>query len=303
MKSTLFRFTAALLFVIFSGGIAHGQGVLQNRPRKHEENRPAPPIQAEKAAPPVVQQPPPQPSPSHRNHHPDCRPHFSYTYYPNSSFGGYYDGYPISTYYYYYPLFYYANAEDLYGPQAAQRFLGVQNPVARADDLQGSPPSEKVLDRATNAQSKALAWRFIAFGDAQFAQGNYVAANSRYRKAAQTAPQLADAHFRQAFALAAMGRDQQAAAALARGLELDPRWPQGDFHLQELFGDDEAAKDAFLEDFEERAERTPHDPNLQLMVGVCLFCDGRKEQAQKVFQRASRLVGRDDGAIRAFGEP
>ena len=60
----------------------------------------------------------------------------------------------------------------------------------------------------------------------------------RYRKASQSAPQLADAWFRQGFALSAMGRYDLAVTAIKRGLKLNPNWAKSDFDLKELYGPD-----------------------------------------------------------------
>ena len=78
------------------------------------------------------------------------------------------------------------------------------------------PPEPNPADqRATNAQATALGQKFIGYGDAWFAKGKYFDANARYRDAARTAPQLADAYFRQGFALAALGKYDAAVKAIA----------------------------------------------------------------------------------------
>ena len=56
------------------------------------------------------------------------------------------------------------------------------------------------------------------------------------------AAQLADAYFRQGFALAAMGSYSPAVKAIQRGLAIDPRWPDSPFQLDDLYGPNAAAK-------------------------------------------------------------
>ena len=83
---------------------------------------------------------------------------------------------------------------------------GIVVPPPQVGVLPQPPEPEPPQPRGTSERSVALAWKFIGYGDAQFAKRQYAEANNRYRKAASNAPQLADALFREAFALSAMGR-------------------------------------------------------------------------------------------------
>jgi len=163
------------------------------------------------------------------------------------------------------------------------------------------PPKARMLPRrAAHPQVLARAWKFIGFGDAHFADQRYVDALDRYRKAAQAAPQLADAYFRQGLVHAALGRYPSAMKAIRRGLALEPKWPRSGFRLEELYGDDDAAKDAHLEALAQAAEENPHDADLLFLVGVYLQFDGQAERATPFFQRAAQLAGPEASHIQAF---
>ena len=270
------------------------------------------------------------------------RPHY-YVYYPNGLSGyphgaygydryhgyGYgYDSYPYASPYYYSPPPIFLPAEQLYGPLAMQRFMGVDhwfrpqpkvnvkvnvivppardnNGVAAAGPDKGiAPPApqKKLPDRGTSPQSNNLAWKFLGYGDALFGQQKYAEANDRYRKASRSAPQLADAWFRQGFAMAAIGRYDLAVGAIKRGLSLDPAWPKSAFRLNDLYGADEMAKNAHLDGLAQAAEEKPTDGDLLFMVGVYLHFDGQADRARKFFQRAAEIAGDDADYIKAFVE-
>jgi tetratricopeptide (TPR) repeat protein len=159
-----------------------------------------------------------------------------------------------------------------------------------AVDFTGLPEDNRSQQRATNAQSVALAQKFIGYGDALFAQGKYADANDRYRTAAESAPQLPDALFRQAFALAATGRYDLAVRAVKRGLDLDPRWPSSGFTLDELYKDNAAAKSDHLESLAAAAQKRPNDADLVFLMGVYFYFDGQAARAAPFFRVAAQLA-------------
>ena len=161
-------------------------------------------------------------------------------------------------------------------------------------------PQKKLPDRGTSPQSNNLAWKFIGYGDALFGQQKYAEANDRYRKASKNAPQLADAWFRQGFAMAAIARYDLAVGAIKRGLSLDSTWPKSEFRLKDLYGSDEIAKNAHLDALAKAAEEEPTDGDLLFMVGVHLHFDGQADRAGKFFQRAAEIAGGDAEHINAF---
>ncbi len=247
-------------------------------------------------------------------------PSYGYPVYPDyyPAYPGYYPAYP--GYSSWYPPFYappiHIPAEELYGPRAVQRFMGVdhwfqqpqpstniiiQRGAEPAGDAASVPPPEDAKPpRATNQQALNLAWRFIGFGDAHFGNSNYAEANDRYRKAATASPQLADSYFRQGYALMAMGRYDLAVGAIRRGLALAPGWPQSGFSNTELYGDNRQAKAAHLETLAAASEKAPNDADLLFLVGVCLHFDGKPERARPFFERADQLLAEDDAYVKAF---
>jgi tetratricopeptide (TPR) repeat protein len=301
MMKTIFTTLAIVLVSLGITSTAAAQ--LQSKPGRSLGDNPNPVIWGAPPAKPAPQPPPPKKQdPPQRNRQQCGNSRFhNNNYYPNINYTYYNDpGYIYS--YAYPPAYYYASADNLYGPAAIQRFMGADNPAPPAPDAKvpEAPMPKNAVERGSNAQANALAGRFIGFGDAQFARQNFVEANSRYRTAARTAPQLADAWFRQGFALSAMGRYKQAVDVVQRGLRIDPDWANSDFTLQKLFGADALAKEVVLDTLVEAAKEKPHDADLLFMLGVYLHFDGQTQQAEPYFTRAMKLAGDDGEHIRAF---
>ncbi len=219
-------------------------------------------------------------------HYPNVLPYYFVPYYHDL---GYYNIYPY--YYPYYPPYY-----------APQWPIEPVDPPREVDPPRAAAPPEPRADdfRATNAHAVALAWKFIGYGDAQFARGEFAEANDRYRKAARSGPQVADAWFREGFALTAMGRYDLAVAAVRRGLEIDPKWSASGFDLDTLFGRDAAAKQAHLDALIKAADDDPLNADLLFLVGVHLHFDGQSALAEKYFQRARRIAGDQAEHVFAF---
>jgi tetratricopeptide (TPR) repeat protein len=216
-----------------------------------------------------------------------------YYYVPYYGYGGDWYPYGYPGYNPYGPGYW---PQDATGPDDAEEPLADRLPPQNVD-----PPEPKAAaNRGTNAKSNAAAWKFIGYGDAQFAKQKYAEANDRYRKAAHSAPQLGEAQFRQGFALAAMGRCDLAAAAMKRGLKLDPAWPKSHFELEQLLGADKAAKKAMLDALAEAVTAKPADADRLFVLGVCLHFDGQSDRAATLFARAEEIIGDNVGHIEAF---
>jgi hypothetical protein len=204
----------------------------------------------------------------------------------------------------------YFPSDEFYGPRAVQRLLGadsqsrpgadvniIQRPLRDDDE---APEPKKGAQRGTNAHALAMAWRYIGFGDARFAEQRYSEASQRYHTASGDAPQLADAWFRQGFAFIAEGRYDQAAIAMKRGLKLNPNWAKSDFNLKDLYGPDVLAKKAHRDVLAEAAEARPNDPDLLFLLGVHLYFDGQADRAAAFFNRANEIAGPNAEHLRAF---
>lgn len=154
-------------------------------------------------------------------------------------------------------------------------------------------------ERGTNAQSVARGWKFIGYGDALFQKQKYREALDRYRMASASAPQLGDAFLRQGFAYAATGRYDLAVKAFQRGLAIDPKLPQSDFKLGDLYGDDDV-KTGHLETLAKSAEDNPANVAQLFILGVYLHFDRQQDRAKPFFRRAADQAGGEVDAINAF---
>jgi tetratricopeptide (TPR) repeat protein len=175
----------------------------------------------------------------------------------------------------------------LIAPRGGDAGIAANLPPGDNANLRILPPNPRV--RASNAEARDRALQFIKFGDAQFRARNLAGAYDRYKKAAQAAPDLAEAWFRQGHALADLGRYDQAAAAFRRGLSLRADWPASGVQLADLYGDNLAARAAMFEALERALEARPDDVNVQYAAAVQFFFDGRQEKARASFERARKL--------------
>ena len=143
-------------------------------------------------------------------------------------------------------------------------------------------------------------WRFLENGDRLFTQGKYREAYGQYRSAAKAVPRLAEAYFRQVFALVAIGAYESAARAAKTGLEMHPEWPKGPFRLDNLYDNDEAAKRAHLARLADAVQQSPQNGDLLFLLGVMLHFDGREEEARTFFAQALPLMAGVDRHVRLF---
>lgn len=166
------------------------------------------------------------------------------------------------------------------------------------DDDQDEPAPRPAVNPA-NAAATARARQFLAFGDERFREQEFSLAYQRYKKAAQAAPDLADAYFRQGLAQIALGRYPSAAAAIKRGLAFQPRWASSDFRLDQLYGDNRLAKNNHLERLADAAANDADNAELIFLVGIELHFDGQAGRARPFFERAADL-GEDAGLLKRF---
>jgi hypothetical protein len=164
-------------------------------------------------------------------------------------------------------------------------------------DEDNAPAPPKL--RIANAEATARARQFIEYGDARFQHQEFSEAYQRYRKAADAAPNLADAYFRQAFAQSALGRYLPAVKSLRRGLALQPDWPKSDFQLDRLYDRNRAAKETHFERLATAAEQQPENAELMFLLGVELFFDAQPARAHTFLECATDL-GLDAELARGF---
>lgn len=215
-------------------------------------------------------------------------------------YGRSYYGYvePYGTYYnpqsgyvdHYLPPIYYPG-ELMYGPQAVRRFFGLDRAAPVLPPVGVAPPvgAAPAGPRASNLAARERASHFVAAGDQLFREQKQHEALQRYKSAAQAAPDVADAYFRQGFALIATNRYALAAEAFRRGLSLAPDWPSSDFRLDHLYGDAALARQAHQDALANAALHDPENADLMFTLGVFLHFDGQQERARKFFARAKEL--------------
>ncbi|MGH7136301.1 MAG: hypothetical protein ACREHD_11215 [Pirellulales bacterium] len=160
-------------------------------------------------------------------------------------------------------------------------------PTPGLEDDTDEPAKPKV--RIANAEATARARQFIEYGDARFRQQQFADAYQRYRKAAESAPNLADAYFRQAFAQAALGRYRSAVNSIRRGLALQPEWAKTPLRLEQLYDRNRAAKETHLERLALAAGDAPESGELMFLLGVELLCDNQPDRARTFLLRAAEL--------------
>jgi len=156
-------------------------------------------------------------------------------------------------------------------------------------ELAAPPAPEPEPPKPVDREALARAWRYIGFGDAHFQAGRYTDAYTRYKKAAASESDLADAQLRQGVALIAMGSYELAAKAIKKAIALDEGWAQTTLRLDDLYGQGNPAKHAHLDALSRAEQQNRTQADLAFLVGVALLFDGQQQQALPMFQRAASL--------------
>ena len=154
--------------------------------------------------------------------------------------------------------------------------------------------------RVSTVAGRSKARQQIKLGDAAFLTGRYVDALTRYRTAAEAAPDYADAQFRKGQAYIANGKHELAATSFRRGLELDPSATLEGFRLDDLYGVDSVAKGVHLENLAASALMHEDSADTYLLLGLMLRFDGESERAEKFFVKAAALSPEVGKSITVF---
>ncbi|QDU54422.1 tetratricopeptide repeat protein [Aeoliella mucimassa] len=249
--------------------------------------------------------------------------------------GGYYYGWSPGGYYYYGDSYYYGrryycpycgsrwcngscyynrgpivlppaavDGGQLFGPRAAQNFLGVGNNNANNNNNAGGgnvagagiPAAPAVPPPVSNPTARAQAWKFVEYGDRHFKKGNYREAAERYEKASGQAADIADVYFRQAFAELGLAHYSEAVSATRRGLSLDSTWPESGFVLEELYPDAEAKRAVFRQ-LHTYLNEHEHDADARFMLSVLQHFDGQTAAAEVGFRRVVDQLGPNTPAL------
>jgi tetratricopeptide (TPR) repeat protein len=239
----------------------------------------------------------------------------SYGYYAvNQPVGGYYYN-PQANFIDYYGLTSYEPAEIAYGPQAVKQFVGLdrnfalaplREPPARLPLLGLAEARSKPLTaarpvvRVANAEFRRKAEKYVAEGDALFKLQKFHSALQKYKLAANAAPDLTEAWWRQGHAMIATGNYDLAAATFKRAIAQSDDTDRGGFQLSDLYGTAVLTKNGHLEALAGHALERGESSNPYFLLGVFLTYDGQRERAEKFFDRAADLSGISGGHIAVF---
>jgi hypothetical protein len=151
-----------------------------------------------------------------------------------------------------------------------------------------APELPRPAQPETDPQAESA--RLAALGREAFAAGEYGRAAERFRQASAAAPRDPEAQFLLAQTQVALGKYDEAVAAIHVGLRLRPDWPTTAFRPVELYGDSVADLPRHLEWLEEALRQHPNDPVLLFLYAYQLWFDGRRDEARLLFQRALPLT-------------
>jgi hypothetical protein len=165
---------------------------------------------------------------------------------------------------------------------------------------QGEPVVPAAPVRVSNDAARARANRLLAVGDEHFHNQKYHDAYQRYKTAVATAPDMAEAYFRQGLALATIGQYEPAVKSLKRGLQLNSDWPRSQFRLETLYGPNVLAKTAHREMLAQAATDHPQEAGLLFLLAVELYFDNQMERSRPFFLRARALELGDPGYLNGF---
>lgn len=177
-------------------------------------------------------------------------------------------------------------------------------PVPQAVPVPFDPPDLAVPEpprpkptKSSTAEQKTTAGKYLGYGDANFAKQKYLAALERYKSGTRVAADVPELYFRQGFARLAMGQYASAAQDFRHGLKWRTHWANPPFALDQLYAGNKAAKISHLENLAKAVETNPFDSQAMVTLGVALFFDGQRDQADVCLTRAAQLGGNDDGLL------
>ncbi len=227
-------------------------------------------------------------------------PYFGYGY------GGYGYGYnafytPAYYYsvpgYYSYPAYYYYSPGVYYSPNycypawyGSAPTININNVIVRRSEPALKDPVDKPVVERSSVEAIARARAHIRLGDASFADGRYVDALTRYRAAAESAPNYAEAHFRKGHAYLGHGNFELASASFRKALALDPAAARPGFTLATLYGKDSVAHGVHLENLAAAALIDESSPDAYFLLGLMLRFSGDSARAEKFFAKAASLA-------------
>lgn len=193
---------------------------------------------------------------------------------------------------------------------AVQQFLGMQElrPVNLVAASPASAPSaassaNHFVARVANVETRRKAERMIAEADELFKAQNFHSALQRYKLAGTTAPDLAEAFWRQGHAFIATHNYDLAARAFKRAIALSDDLGRGGFQLSDIYGGATMTKSNHLDSLAEWAITKRNSSDAYFLLGLFLEYDGQEGRAEKFFQKAADLAGIGGGHVAMFLDP
>jgi hypothetical protein len=155
-----------------------------------------------------------------------------------------------------------------------------------------SRPHELLPRQPSTLEQQARSVHFQGQGDIWFRQQNYLQAYSRYKQAAGAAPDLATPRFRMAYAMIALKRYEVAVEEMARGIQLDPRYPITGDSPAKVFGpDNQIAAGALTGQVADWVKQEIRSPDRLFLLGALLRMNGDVEKSRICFEAAAQLGG------------
>ena len=137
--------------------------------------------------------------------------------------------------------------------------------------------------RIANPELRRRAERLLEVGDELFRAQNYHSALQRYKLAANLAPDLAEAYWRQAHALVATHNYELAPGVFKRAIALTDDLSRGGFQLDDLYGGAAMSKARHLDALAGWAMERDGSADAYFLLGVFLAYDGQGERQKSSF--------------------
>lgn len=166
------------------------------------------------------------------------------------------------------------------------RPLGPEEPII-------SRPHQLLPQQPSSLEQQARSIHFQGQGDIWFRKQNYLQAYSRYKQAAGAASDQAAPHFRMAYALIALKRYDLAVSEMARGIQLDPKYPLTGDSPAKVFGpENQIAAGALAGQVADWVKQEIRSPDRLFLLGALLRMNGDLERSKICFEAAAQQGGR-----------
>lgn len=183
--------------------------------------------------------------------------------------------------------------EARFAPQVPQFQANTVEPVRTRPPQYLPPPASSPAQRETSIHAQGQ-------GDLWIREQNYLQAYSRYKQAASTAPDLAEPHYRMAWALVALKRYDLAIAELQRAVRLDPHSPATAIGFSRTLGErNQLAAMSHIQQTIAWVNEDFRSPERLFLAGALLSLEGDHARAEPLLQAAAQM-GQSPAWVVAF---